>query len=87
MTWAKNKDPELFWPQTFLPEERDLSTARILTFGYNAEVGSVGKATSMSVLDFAKNLLYDLKYSRDENTDDLNIGSVSLSIFIRRTSS
>lgn len=75
MTWSKNKDSELFWPQKFLPQERDIETARILTFGYNADVKSTGR-TSISVLDFAKDLLYELKYSKDENTEDLNMGSV-----------
>lgn len=59
----------------FLPQEQDIGTARILTFGYNADVKSSGR-TSVSVLDFAKDLLYDLRYSKDENADDLNIGSV-----------
>lgn len=75
MTWSKNKDSGLFWPRMFLPQEQDIGTARILTFGYNADVKSSGR-TSVSVLDFAKDLLYDLRYSKDENADDLNIGSV-----------
>jgi hypothetical protein len=75
-TWSKNKDPGLFWPLTFLPLEPDLRLARILTFGYNANFrksGSVGT----SVLDFAKDLLFDLKYAKDEQTEDLNMGNVS----------
>ncbi|KAM0816606.1 putative NACHT and WD domain protein [Seiridium cardinale] len=79
-TWSKNKDPGLFWPLTFLPLEPDLCLARILTFGYNANFrksGSVGT----SVLDFAKDLLFDLKYAKDEHTEDLNMGHVPL-IFV-----
>jgi len=78
MTWSKNKDIELFWPQMFLPLERDICRARILTFGYNADVL---KAHNSSVLDFAKELLYEMKYAQDDNIEDLHIGEVwSLSL-------
>ncbi|KAI0515458.1 NACHT and WD domain protein [Xylaria bambusicola] len=79
-TWSKNKNPALFWPSTFLPLEPDLCLARILTFGYNAnflKTGSLGT----SILDFAKALLFDLKYGKDESKSDLNMGSVPL-IFV-----
>jgi hypothetical protein len=82
-TWSKNRDADLFWPRVFLPQERDINSARILTFGYNAEVK--GRSNAKSVLDFAKDLLYDLKYSKDENTEDLNIGSVSVAAFPRKS--
>ncbi|KAI0151725.1 hypothetical protein GGR57DRAFT_171175 [Xylariaceae sp. FL1272] len=79
-TWSKNKDPELFWPLTFLPLEPDLCLSRILTFGYDA---SFQKSTSLatSVLDFAKDLLFDLKYAKDPSLNDLNMGNVPL-IFV-----
>ncbi|KAI1322656.1 hypothetical protein F5Y16DRAFT_35563 [Xylariaceae sp. FL0255] len=79
-TWSKNRDPELFWPLTFLPLEPDLCLARILTFGYNA---SLRKSSSVatSVLDFAKDLLFDLKYAKDRNLEDLAMGRVPL-IFV-----
>ncbi|KAI0550041.1 hypothetical protein F4679DRAFT_544620 [Xylaria curta] len=79
-TWSKNKEPDLFWPLTFLPLEPDLCLSRILTFGYDA---SFGKSTSVatSVLDFAKDLLFDLKYAKDSNLDDLDMGKVPL-IFV-----
>ena len=41
-TWSKNENPELFWPLKFLPLEPDISLARILTFGYNANFPSIG---------------------------------------------
>lgn len=75
-TWSKNKDPELFWPLTFLALEPDLCLARILTFGYNATLRKAGVARQ-SVLDFAKDLLFDLKYAKDQRKEDLNMGSVS----------
>ena len=74
-TWSKYKNPELFWPLTFLPLEPDLCLARILTFGYNADFRRAGNA-STSVLDFAKDLLFDLKYAKDEQKKDLNMGNV-----------
>ncbi|KAI1272205.1 hypothetical protein F5Y07DRAFT_403598 [Xylaria sp. FL0933] len=79
-TWSKNKEPHLFWPLTFLPLEPDLCLSRILTFGYDA---SFQKSTSVatSVLDFAKDLLFDLKYAKDSNLDDLEMGKVPL-IFV-----
>jgi hypothetical protein len=76
MTWSKYKDPDLFWPLTFLPLEPDICLARILTFGYNATFHRAGNVGT-SVLDFAKGLLFDLKYAKDEQTEDLGIGNVS----------
>ena len=75
-TWSKNEDPELFWPSKFLPLEPDVCLTRILTFGYNANFRAAGNV-STSVLDFAKDLLFDLKYAKDDRKEDLNIGNVS----------
>ncbi|KAI0433014.1 NACHT and WD domain protein [Xylaria sp. FL1042] len=80
LTWSKNKNPKLFWPLTFLPLEPDLCLARILTFGYNTNFLKSGNL-STSVLDFAKGLLFDLKYAKDESKNDLNMGEVPL-IFV-----
>jgi hypothetical protein len=60
----------------FLPLEPDVCQARILTFGYIANFRR-RESVSPSVLDFAKDLLFDLKYAKDEQKEDLNIGSVS----------
>ncbi|KAI1469710.1 uncharacterized protein F4812DRAFT_300693 [Daldinia caldariorum] len=79
-TWSKNKDPDLFWPLTFLPLEPDLCLARILTFGYNANFRKSGNIGT-SVLDFAKDLLFDLKFAKDDHKEDLRMGSVPL-IFV-----
>lgn len=79
-TWSKDRDPNLFWPRTFLPLEPDLCLSRVLTFGYDASFRkSSGIATS--VLDFAKDLLFDLKYSKDSSLEDLHMGQVPL-IFV-----
>lgn len=66
----------MFWPLTFLPLEPDICLARILTFGYNAAFRKAGNVGT-SVLDFAKDLLFDLKYAKDEQKDELNMGTVS----------
>lgn len=60
----------------FLPLESDVCQTRILTFGYNANFRTSGNV-STSVLDFAKDLLFDLRYAKDEDNRDLNIGDVS----------
>lgn len=74
-TWSKHKSPDLFWPLTFLPLEPDLCLARIMSFGYNATIRKSTNA-STAVLDFAKELLFDLKYATDDQKEDLNIGAV-----------
>ncbi|KAH9904668.1 NACHT and WD domain protein [Xylariomycetidae sp. FL2044] len=79
-TWSKNQDSRLFWPQTFLPLEPNIRRARILTFGYNANFLKVGNVGT-SVLDFAKGLLFDLKYGQDDRGMDLDMGQVPL-IFV-----
>lgn len=51
-----------------------------MTFGYNGSFLKSSSKNSAAVLDFAKDLLYDLKYAKDENKEDLEIGSVWPSI-------
>jgi hypothetical protein len=70
-TWSHDRDPDFFWPLKFLPFEPDINEARILTFGYNANFRPGSGRNKMSVLDFAKDLLYDLKYSQDESVPEL----------------
>lgn len=79
-TWFKHRDPALFWPLTFLPLEPDICLARILTFGYNSSFQKAGGAV-VSVLDFAKDLLFDLRYGKDNHLDELDMGKVSV-IFV-----
>lgn len=79
-TWSKHKKSELFWPLTFLPLEQDLCLARILTFGYNASFQKAGNV-SLSMLDFAKDLLFDLKYGKDADMHELDMGKVPI-IFV-----
>ncbi|KAI5918945.1 NACHT and WD domain protein [Camillea tinctor] len=79
-TWSKNKDPNLFWPLKFLPLEPDICLARISTFGYNANFLKAGNM-SKSIRDFATALLFDLKYAKTEEKEDLNMGHTPL-IFV-----
>ncbi|KAK4113334.1 hypothetical protein N656DRAFT_778094 [Canariomyces notabilis] len=77
LTWSHNRDPDYFWPLKFLPSEPDINEARILTFGYNANFRPGSGRNKMSILDFAKDLLYDLKYSQDNSgrgLEDLHMG-------------
>jgi hypothetical protein len=63
----------------FLPHEQDINTARIFTFGYNANFRPGSGKNRWSILDFAKDLLYDLKYAQDDETpsdSDLGMGKV-----------
>lgn len=82
-TWSHNRNPDFFWPLKFLPLEPEISKARILTFGYNANFGPGGGKSKMTFLDFAKDLLYDLKYAQDESVpelEDLGMGNVRVSV-------
>ncbi|KAK6451809.1 hypothetical protein FP744_10008060 [Trichoderma asperellum] len=70
MTWAHNHSLDFFWPLKFLPLEPDINGARILTFGYNGKFRPGSAKNKMSILDFAKDLLYDLKYAQDESAPE-----------------
>jgi len=80
-TWSKNHDPDLFWPGRWLPLEPDIGKARIFSFGYNAGF-RVGTAKSIAnIADFAKDLLFEMRFAKDDNGDDWEIGSVPI-IFV-----
>ena len=74
-TWSKNHDPSLFWPELWLPFEPDVGIARILTFGYNANFRGTSAGKSVSgISDFAKELLFELRFAKDSTGGDLEIG-------------
>lgn len=78
-TWSKYKDLEYFWPHKFLPLEADIAQTRILTFGYDANFRPGSGRHVITVLDFAKDLLFELKYAKDalsEDNADLEMGKV-----------
>lgn len=64
-TWCNKRDLDFLWPKKWLPEDVDLATARILTFGYNAHFSTRGEHTSLSIGDFANDLLFSMKYGGD----------------------
>ncbi|KAM0258564.1 hypothetical protein ACHAQJ_003735 [Trichoderma viride] len=71
MTWAHNHSLDFFWPQRFLSLEPDINEARILVFGYNGKFRSGSGKNTMSILDFAKDLLFDLKHAQDESAPEM----------------
>ncbi|OAQ90083.1 NACHT and WD domain-containingprotein [Purpureocillium lilacinum] len=73
-TWTKNHDAARFWPGAWLPFEPDVSATRILTFGYNANWKGSTKSIS-TVTDFAKELLYEMRFARDTEGACLNVGA------------
>ena len=73
-TWTKNHDPALFWPENWLPFEPDMGAARILTFGYNASWRGASKSMA-TISDFAKELLYEMRFASDEAGNNLDIGA------------
>lgn len=75
-TWSKNRDEGLFWPGQWLPSEPDICTARVLSFGYNAHFRSTGPNSIANISDFAKDLLYDMRFGKDKTVDELGIGKV-----------
>jgi len=79
-TWSKNRDPTLFWPKEWLPIERDISTARVLSFGYNAHFAAAG-SNIFNISDFAKELLFGMKFGMDKQSKLLGVGQVAI-IFV-----
>ncbi|KAI0913073.1 hypothetical protein F4823DRAFT_104108 [Ustulina deusta] len=73
-TWSKNHDPTLFWPQLWLPSEPGFANARIFTFGYDAAWRGATKSVS-NVTDFAKELLFEMRFGSDSSGEDLNLGA------------
>ena len=77
-TWTLANVSDTFWPQDWLPDEPEIKTARILTFGYNADYRSRGPNNLSSISDFARALLFGMKFGKDGN--DLDVGKVLMPI-------
>ncbi|KAI8939498.1 hypothetical protein NX059_003270 [Plenodomus lindquistii] len=73
-TWSKGRDLNYFWPERWLPSEPAISSARILSFGYNANFAAVGPAPITGIADFAKDLLYSMKFAKDGDLNELDLG-------------
>ncbi|KAL8804009.1 MAG: hypothetical protein Q9223_005944 [Gallowayella weberi] len=80
-TWSRNRDIECFWPQKWLPAEPGFEQARIMSFGYNAHFASSGRENVLNIADFAKDLLFGMKYGLNEESEELEIGKVPI-IFV-----
>ena len=76
-TWCYDGDSNRFWPKLWLPLEPEISSARIMSFGYNADYMNTGPNNVSSISDFARDLLFHLKFGRDiEDRNNLDIGKV-----------
>ncbi|KAK9418708.1 putative GPI inositol-deacylase [Seiridium unicorne] len=61
-TWCHGRDLDNLWPRLWLPDEDGFSSARILTYGYNAHFSSKKEQASLAIGDFANDLLFRMKY-------------------------
>ncbi|DAA73946.1 TPA_exp: NACHT and WD domain protein [Trichophyton benhamiae CBS 112371] len=66
-TWSYERDVKNLW-LPWLGDEEGLSNARIFTFGYDANYAQ--SAAPLSILDFAKTLLFNMKGYHDEGRED-----------------
>ena len=73
-TWSKNNDPDLFWPERWLPYDPSIGKARISSFGYNASFRPGSSKSISNISDFAKELLYEMKFSQGDDSKNLGIG-------------
>ncbi|CAI6336638.1 unnamed protein product [Periconia digitata] len=73
-TWSKGKNFDNCWPEKWLPAEVGIQSARILTFGYDANFASVKSTLATGIMNFAKSLLYYMKFGKNEQLEDLNLG-------------
>lgn len=74
-TWCRHRDYDTLWPQKWLPQEEGLSSARILTFGYNASFSSRNEQASLAIGDFASDFLFRMKYGQ---TGECRLGEVPI---------
>lgn len=56
-TWSWERNVDYFWP-TWLTEEDGLSSYRVFTYGYNSNFKGAG--TNLNIIDFAKDLLFQM---------------------------
>ncbi|KAL9619809.1 MAG: hypothetical protein Q9160_005645 [Pyrenula sp. 1 TL-2023] len=80
-TWSRDHNPELFWPGLWLPLETDLERARIFTFGYNAKFRPGEAKSAANISDFAKELLFELRFGKTLEGESFGIGETPL-IFV-----
>ncbi|KAI9748072.1 MAG: hypothetical protein M4579_007319, partial [Chaenotheca gracillima] len=73
-SWSWQRDIAHFWPGKWLPKEEGFRTARILSFGYDAHFKSGGSGVVSSISDFAKDLLFCMKFGTTEDSQQLHLG-------------
>ena len=66
-TWSWDRNVDYFWP-LWLAEEDALSSYRIFTFGYNSNFKGAG--TNLNIIDFAKDLLFQMLVFSDGFGED-----------------
>lgn len=77
-SWSKDHNPEFFWPGQWLPLEPELQRARIFTFGYDASFRPGEGRSNASITDFAKELLFEIRYGKSPNGKSLGVGESPL---------
>ncbi|KAK3388078.1 hypothetical protein B0T20DRAFT_491497 [Sordaria brevicollis] len=81
LTWSKNHNVDLFWPELWLPEDPDVGRARIFTYGYDANY--LGGAKNINnITNFAKDLLFQMRYGKDRDGQDFDIGQNPLTFVV-----
>ncbi|KAL9029654.1 MAG: hypothetical protein Q9196_002137 [Gyalolechia fulgens] len=80
-TWCRNRDIRFFWPREWLPLETGFGKIRVLSFGYNAHFASCGRENILNIGDFAKDLLFGMKFGLDQGSQELEIGKAPI-IFV-----
>ena len=75
-SWAKDQNPDKFWPLRWLTTEPGIRTARILSFGYNAIFGTCSQTPITDINLHARELLECMKAPLRE-ADELPLGQVS----------
>ncbi|OAP59166.1 hypothetical protein AYL99_06464 [Fonsecaea erecta] len=78
-TWSKDHNPAFFWPGLWLPKDSKIGKARLLTYGYDSQLG--GPKTVSNIMGFARSLLFDLRHSRGDREYSLGIGRAPI-IFV-----
>jgi hypothetical protein len=54
-----------------------------LSFGYNAQYAAAGPAPLTGISDFAKDLLFGMKFAKNERLEELGIGEAGFLPFMK----
>lgn len=78
-TWCKDRDLSMFWPKEWLPYEQGMEAVRIMSYGYNAHFSSrANKDSVLNISDFAKDLLFYLKFTIEDQKGSQPVGHVPI---------